>query len=186
MTWDEISLFTRRDSQRMERMWFISEPLRHRCQDGYNAKDARQVLLTLRRRISSESKKSAVQTRRGLPSPPSRKPSRTRLRSNKSDFYGHSAAVNELKLVLGKSAGFERRKKDLVKLSKDMDAPADTPTKRRNTTRRSRGRQQIRQRESDAWKSFATSPRSMFERAMPTPASRRRISNTGRLDQLNL
>ncbi len=51
----------------------------------------------------------------------------TRLR-NKSDFYALVAAVNELKLTAGKPIDLSGAERDLVQLSRALDAPADELT----------------------------------------------------------
>lgn len=127
--WDEINLFTRRDSQRMKDAEFISELfviVVDGIQDQQKTLDKfyadydvvfpqklrsmarfRQIVATL------QSIKETIRI--------------TRLR-NKSDFYGLFAAVNELKLPAQKPLDLIRATKDLVRLSTALDAPADSLT----------------------------------------------------------
>jgi uncharacterized protein with ParB-like and HNH nuclease domain len=127
--WDDVNLFTRRDAQRMKDTEFISELfiiVVDGIQDGQKTLDKfysdydvvfpkkaksigrfKQIIAAL------QSIKETIQD--------------TRLR-NKSDFYALFAAVNELKLSATHPLDLSPAKKNLVKLSKALEADADTLT----------------------------------------------------------
>ena len=127
--WDEINLFTRRDSQRMKDVEFISE-LFVIVVDGIQ--DQQKTLDKFYSHFDVEfpqKAKAVAKFKQVVATLTSIKETikTTRLR-NKSDFYGMFAAVNELKLPTGRVLDLGGARKDLMKLSKDMDAPADTLT----------------------------------------------------------
>lgn len=127
--WDDVSLFTRRDSQRMKDSEFISE-LFVIIVDGVQDQQK-----TLNRFYSDydvvfpQKSRSISRFRQVMAAMESIKDTirDTRLR-NKSDFYALFAAINGLKLTPGKPLDLSSASKDLIKLSKSLDEPADELT----------------------------------------------------------
>ena len=127
--WDDINLFTRRDSQRMKDTEFISE-LFIIVVDGIQ--DQQKTLDKFYAHYDvdfPQKSKSVAKFRHILASLGTIKDTikSTRLR-NKSDFYGLFAAVSDLKLPTGRPVDLSGSKRELAKLSKDMEASADTLT----------------------------------------------------------
>jgi hypothetical protein len=127
--WDDINLFTRHDSQRMRDAEFISELfviVLEGIQDQQKTLDKfyadYDVVFPQKSRIMSRFRQvvASLQTIKDTIRD-------TRLRQ-KSDFYGLFAAVNELKLSAHKPLDLSSAAKDLAKLSKALEAPADTLT----------------------------------------------------------
>ena len=127
--WDEINLFTRRDSQRMKDAEFISE-LFVIVVDGIQ--DQQKTLDTFYADydvVFPRKSRSMARFRQIVATLQSIKDTirNTRL-GNKSDFYGLFAAVNELKLSAHNPLDLSPVTKDLMKLSKALEAPADSLT----------------------------------------------------------
>lgn len=127
--WDDINLFTRRDSRRMKDAEFVSELL-VLVMDGIQDQQKTlnkfysdyDVIFPTKAKCVTRFKQivASLATIEDTIA-------KTRLR-NKSDFYGLFAAVNELKLPTNKPLDLSPARKDLAKLSKEMEASADSLT----------------------------------------------------------
>ena len=122
--WDEISLFTRRDSQRMKDSEFISElfvVVVDGVQDQQKSLDKFYSDYDV---VFPQKSRSISRFRHVVAAMESIKET---IR-NKSDFYALFAAVNELKLAASRPLDLSDAAKDLVKLSKALEAPAEELT----------------------------------------------------------
>jgi hypothetical protein len=125
--WDDFNLFTRRDSRRMKDAEFVSELLVIVLDDIQDQQKTLNKFYSDYDVIFHQKAKTIAKFRQIIAALGTIKDTikDSRLR-NKSDFYGLFAAVNDLKLPSGKPLDLRGARKDLLKLSKDMDAPADT------------------------------------------------------------
>lgn len=125
--WDDINLFTRRDSQRMKDAEFISELLAivvDGIQDQQKTLDKFYADYDV---VFPQKSRSIARFRQIIVLLDTIKDTirETRLR-NKSDFYGLFAAVNDLIPSMRKYPDLGKAANALRRLSKDLEAPAES------------------------------------------------------------